>query len=93
MAIFQVVGQFPVIRLSGVTRLTARYYRKVYSSSPLRAWAVDPIKSGRERNQSDGVVIFAVIEREAIVEPGGLEFVEELCECGRVFRDVAFVAH
>src|ERR1022692_2759050 len=35
----------------------------------LPGWAVNPVKAGGERDQSNGVVVFSWIHREAIVEP------------------------
>lgn len=57
----------------------------------LPGWAVDPVKSRGERSQSHRVVVFPWIDREAIVEALGLEFVEELGECGCRIRKAEFI--
>ena len=46
--------------------------------------AIDPVEAGWKRNEPDRVVLFARIQREAIVKPGGLELIEQRGERGGV---------
>ena len=49
--------------------------------------AINPVKAGRERDQSNGVVVLPWIQREAIVESLGFEVVEDPGECGCRLRE------
>ena len=53
--------------------------------------AVNPVKAGRERDQSNGVVVFARIKREAIVEALRLDFIENSREFGGNLRQPKFI--
>jgi hypothetical protein len=58
-------------------------------------WAIDPIKSCRERNQSNRVVVFATVECEATIQPRRLQLFEQFGECDGVFikAEIIFAAY
>jgi hypothetical protein len=66
--------------------------RWLESSSLLPGGTIRPIKSGREGNQPNRVMVFTSIDGEAIVETRWLQFVQDFGECRRAVG-IAFISH